>query len=1333
MSRRSSNSKSRRETIYEPLAPLPHQAKFPRRRKTVQGHGRALAPPLLTKRQSSLTQLEGWAVTPPSNSHEGDRKEVEEEENGEDEEYIEPSTKRRAEGKGKARGGRGSGSGSARRSSKRGLEKTDSQPTFTQAVRTNSSDVESASSAEEEEEEQPRAKTASTSKTKAKMKTKPKTTTKKLEKTDSQPTFTQALRTAPVQRTKRPAQQFRIYDDHDIAETPMERAAKRRKMRGGLPEVMDLVALHDSRYETKRGLRGESPEIAESSQAPILDSDEAIVLGKAESVRKLRGREVVSPARPTAAAREERRYPSLRLRKNDQAVVGERSPLKTRDANARSPIKQPRQAAKGKAEGRGRVVPGEESQVLAQQMLGVVGMQVVASSAIINDGGGESEGDEMARGMGKRRGLVRKSTILDSGSDEGVGSETESEAEDLEDSTSKPPALQIGQTVSIAESQVEHGSHADVEEAAEPDPDDDEGDTLEEKLNAEKAAMPAPKPRTSPRKLKREHTVQESQVDDFGVQDEDEWNDWDDEMGGGVTLSRDSIRLPEPRAQGRGLKRKGGALESEAEDVDVERTYGGSDGETVVQEAEEEEEEGLEGIGIVRGGDMPPPRPQVRASTLQRVGTVQESQQEDMDFEFDIRDEEDMRDDATTTENNANNEDLGRTEDEESGMPPPPPAPQQGRGRGKLKRVATVQDSQVDDLGEDLEKEWVAPLVQEETEAAVREENAVMLVEGSGEQAAMDEEDEIAVGGEEGGVVSEEMKDVPVENDRAHVVEEDDVFELEEDEAVVPEEEKAVAVEGEEFVDIDVLLADQERILDEGRGVGGEGVEGGVEADKPNEVRRGEGEVLQRRSQVGADDVDAGGLRIDLYEKSPAFVKAVNDAAELGSRHDASGASDRNEPAEAPEIEWYSTACERSSQRPASQLAEGGNGSGATVLSRDTVTDQDPRVGVVEIIDLQGEDMDANVSHERPATRPLESVELDVAKDDAMLPPSSGHLEQTTKPIEIIELTSDNEDDEKYDDEQYEDETMADLDPANSDNEDYYEGTYDPASVALDRDAARFAQRTQTQGWKQTQMSVYSHDLDEPAPVVRHRPFMTPGKVYKKTFDEPEEEWEDDEAGMQFEAELGEAVGGVVVSSQAAERNYHGVQMMVRDSQSAVVDVLRTGEVARDVPADDERVPSSPPPLHSLEKFAKPAQPVLQSQAKDAERVPSSPPAIRPSQVSTVGSTQLSSIRPGSRNGPSTETQWSVHSPPKFTQSRWQHQEETLSSSPLALPPWTSPERRRFADMGMGKGKGKQTVMGSMGGYSLGELEDFSLPPPPPISSSRAGTQSGRSSSPVVR
>lgn len=49
----------------------------------------------------------------------------------------------------------------------------------------------------------------------------------------------------------------------------------------------------------------------------------------------------------------------------------------------------------------------------------------------------------------------------------------------------------------------------------------------------------------------------------------------------------------------------------------------------------------------------------------------------------------------------------------------------------------------------------------------------------------------------------------------------------------------------------------------------------------------------------------------------------------------------------------------------------------------------------------------------------------------------------------------------------------------------------------------------------------------------------------------------------------------------------------------------------------------------------------------------------------------------------------------------------TASSSPFALPPWTSPERMRgvFASDTVGTG--------------LGSWVDFSLPPPPPLSSGR--------------
>ncbi|KAK3628668.1 hypothetical protein LTR56_018483 [Elasticomyces elasticus] len=1307
MSRRP--SKSKREIIYEPLAPLPQQAKFPRRRKTV--HGLGLAPPLplpgLVKRQSSLTQI-GWiAPTPPSNSKRARSGEEEAdgdgdgdgEEDGEgDGEYM--GTDRRPQAKAKvkarARGVSGSGSGSAKRSSKKVLEKTDSQPTFTQAVRhisrSNSSDLESAAS-EGEEEDLPlpaRAKTGSTSR-KAKPKPKPRTTSKKFEKTDSQPTFTQALRTAPVPRTKRPAQQFQIYDDHDPAETPMERAAKRRKHRGEIPEVMDLVALRDSGYAHRVGhsVKGESesesPEIAESSQVLGLDSDEAIVLGKAELVRKLRNRDVVSPARPATTVEEERRVPSLRLRKNGQAVV-ERSPLKSRDGNARSPVK-PVSGGKGKAKVKAVTVAvaGEESQLLALEMLGVMGTQVVSSSAVFkhdseeedDDGVGENEHERMASGTAKKRGLARKTTIQDSSE----GSDTESEVEDLEEVTPKPPKFK--HHGSIAGSQVEREGHADAT------PDEYEDESADANTIVQRDAIPPPKPRTSPRKLRRVTTVQESQVEDFGIQDDDEWNDWDDEMGA-VTLSTTSFPLPEPQTHVvPSLKRKVSVRESRLGSAnDEDRT-------AVAKRAAED--------------DMPPPLPQARPSKLQRVHTVQESQPEDFDFDVPL----DEDDDAANMDFEIAKEDI---------MPPLQP---QSRPR-KLERVTTVQDSQIDDFGEDLEMEWVEPLTIDE--ASVVEE--VGLVEVGEDEHAM----------------AEEVAAVQVEHEEALAIEEDETAAVEEEEAAavvegngsaVVERGEAAVVEEHEFVDIDELLADQERTLASDRGFGGEVVEGGIQTGKLNEMGRGEGEVVRRRSQLGADDLDAEGPRADLYEKSPALVDAVNDACALEPRHDARSdeATARNQPAEAPEIEWYSTARERSSQRPASQLADSGNDGVAVEPVQNLVNDIDrPRFVDMEIINLQDEDIDANAtlttSHEAPTTRPLEIVGGDEVAGNALPPPSAGHNGQTSKPIEIIELTSDNEDDEIY-----EDETTPGLESiANDDNEDYFEGTYDPASAALDRDAARFAQRTQTQGWKQTQFSVYSHDLDEPAPVVRHRPFMTPGKVYKKTFDEPveqeDEEWEDDEAGMQLEAELSGAVGGVVVSSQAGERNNHGVQMMVRGSQNAEEHSLRGNEEVIELLADDERVPSSPPAL----TFTKPALPELQPvPSAGDERVPSSPPALRPSQVSTVGPTQLSSIRPGSRNGPSTETQWSLHSPPKFTQARWQPQEETLSSSPLALPPWTSPDRKRYADMGMGKSKGKQAVMGSMGGYSLGELEDFSLPPPPPISSSRAGTQSGRSSSPVVR
>ncbi|KAK0935369.1 hypothetical protein LTR29_013082 [Friedmanniomyces endolithicus] len=317
-------------------------------------------------------------------------------------------------------------------------------------------------------------------------------------------------------------------------------------------------------------------------------------------------------------------------------------------------------------------------------------------------------------------------------------------------------------------------------------------------------------------------------------------------------------------------------------------------------------------------------------------------------------------------------------------------------------------------------------------------------------------------------------------------------------------------------------------------------------------------------------------------------------------------------------------------------------------------------------------------------------------------------------------------------------EEMAEYEPSEAEGEQcdqafYEDATYDPAYSALDRDAARFALITQTQGLRPKQQG--SND-------GRHDKYSqeTINEEHYHDRDPDEEEYI---AAHQLSQELRYAAEAVVPSSQPAEKT-RAATTRIKDSQPTAARRLTSSEAVPVAPVSishphdaageaEERIPSSPPPAPLAKRsltVAREPEVSLQLdsagvQPQEEERVPSSPPPLRASQVSTVVPTQYSLARPTSRRAGATQTQWSFCSPRKTT--RPQSQEGMMmmgSSSPVQLPPWSSPERARYtARLEAGGGTG-ELVMGSM--------VDFSLPPPPPISSSRAGTQSGGRSSPPL-
>ncbi|KAK1069909.1 hypothetical protein LTR74_004540 [Friedmanniomyces endolithicus] len=297
----------------------------------------------------------------------------------------------------------------------------------------------------------------------------------------------------------------------------------------------------------------------------------------------------------------------------------------------------------------------------------------------------------------------------------------------------------------------------------------------------------------------------------------------------------------------------------------------------------------------------------------------------------------------------------------------------------------------------------------------------------------------------------------------------------------------------------------------------------------------------------------------------------------------------------------------------------------------------------------------------------------------------------------------------------------------------YEEATYDPAYSALDRDAARFALITQTQGLRPDLHGNNDRYLDD--------------ESLQAIAEEPLEDHSLDEeeytAAHQLSHELSAAANAVVPSSQPGEQT-RNASTRIKDSQPSAAGQVTSSELVpiahvstshpQDAAGEDEeRIPSSPPPAPLAKPsltVAKEAEPALQPDSpgvlqQEEERVPSSPPPLRASQVSTVVPTQYSLARPASRRAGATQTQWSFRSPLKTTRSRSQGEMMMMgSSSPVQLPPWSSPERARYT--------ARMEAFGGTGEMVKGSMMDFSLPPPPPISSSRAGTQSGGRSSPPL-
>lgn len=267
----------------------------------------------------------------------------------------------------------------------------------------------------------------------------------------------------------------------------------------------------------------------------------------------------------------------------------------------------------------------------------------------------------------------------------------------------------------------------------------------------------------------------------------------------------------------------------------------------------------------------------------------------------------------------------------------------------------------------------------------------------------------------------------------------------------------------------------------------------------------------------------------------------------------------------------------------------------------------------------------------------------------------------------------------------------------------------DPVFSALDRDAARYRRTQASQALEITPLREI--DADD------HDDFVDIDEVLSSA---PEI----DKGGCGVRAPLRAASPTMTETKQppASPKVDQYTLADVNDTHKVPIDVARPDEMAiagSVEPSDflgevEEGVQKSLEPgsdtIDFAEVFRKPLPPKRHtSQAIGIDRLASSPPPISPSQVSTVDITQRSS----------------QHF--TFSSSPGNHADtlpEILSSSPLPLPPWTSPERHYFAYK-----TSISSPVSTMGKRQtqLDSLVDFSLPPPPPMSSWRSSGGGARS------
>lgn len=241
----------------------------------------------------------------------------------------------------------------------------------------------------------------------------------------------------------------------------------------------------------------------------------------------------------------------------------------------------------------------------------------------------------------------------------------------------------------------------------------------------------------------------------------------------------------------------------------------------------------------------------------------------------------------------------------------------------------------------------------------------------------------------------------------------------------------------------------------------------------------------------------------------------------------------------------------------------------------------------------------------------------------------------------------------------------------------YLESTYDPAHSALDRDAERFL-------WKQTQMEHHVRAMDD---VQEH----------------DESETDDDDLDVR-------------IAAAASTRNNRPLEVTAQSSQgNAITPKKRASDATRKASRHESE--AMMPITHSPEKACPPER-LHAVQDLDVQVVLSSP--HNPSQISTIVPTQWSqALQPPDAESSdlkrlkehvAADVDTMPSSPPKLFSAAL----DVLSSSPLPLPP---------SSLGFEHEDSNTRKADQAGKYrsdnSLESIVDFSLPPPPPLSSAR--------------